>query len=137
MTYADFSENFDPNGIGQKGKIFGLPVEPENATLVLVPVPWEATVSYHSGTAQGPHAILDASLQIDLFQKRYPDTWKQGISMLPIDQDLLNESTNIRSLVTNFIDSDSVAETNNPILLCTFLSFGLDSLLSLCRFEAA
>ncbi len=116
MMPADFPENFDPNGIGQKGKIFGLPIEPQDANLVLVPVPWEATVSYHPGTAFGPQAILDASLQIDLFQNKSSEAWKFGISMLPIANELIEESNKIRSLVTNFIESDQPVEEENPVL---------------------
>ncbi len=109
-------ENFDPNGIGLKGKLFGLPCTPEDATLVIVPVPWEATVSYHTGTTGGPQAILEASYQIDLFQKNYPDTWKKGITMLPIASALIEESNKIRSLVTRFIDSEQPIEVENPVL---------------------
>lgn len=35
----------------------------------VLPVPYEATVSYKSGTAKGPAAILDASLQVEWFDE--------------------------------------------------------------------
>lgn len=116
MSYEDFLENFDPNGIGHKGKLFGLPLNPQEAKLVIVPVPWEATVSYNTGTAYGPQVILDASLQVDLFQKSFKDVWKQGISMLPIDNELIEESSKIRSLVSKHIDSAQSADAENPLL---------------------
>jgi len=33
------------------------------------PVPWEATVSYGQGTADGPEAVLQASHQVDLLDR--------------------------------------------------------------------
>lgn len=40
---------------------------PEDARFHLLPVPWEATVSYGGGTAAGPDAILHASQQLEVF----------------------------------------------------------------------
>jgi agmatinase len=40
------------------------------ARVVVVPVPHEASVSYGKGTAGGPQAILDASLQVELFDEQ-------------------------------------------------------------------
>ena len=36
---------------------------------VVVPVPWEATVSYGAGTANGPAAILEASRYVELYDE--------------------------------------------------------------------
>ena len=58
---------FDPNGVGIKGSLFGLPYGLEEADIVVIPVPWDVTVSYGGGTAKGPEAILDASSQIDYY----------------------------------------------------------------------
>ena len=41
--------------------------EPEKARFHVIPVPYEATVSYAGGTANGPEAILDASDQLELY----------------------------------------------------------------------
>ena len=116
MNHTDFPNNFDPNGLGHKGKLFGLPLDPRDAKLIIVPVPWEATVSYHTGTANGPQAILDASYQVELFQKNNNEAWRQGISMLPIANELIEESNKIRSLVTNYIDSEQPTDAANPML---------------------
>jgi agmatinase len=91
-------ENFNPNGQGYKGNLFGLPFTPETASLIIVPIPWEVTVSYHAGAAAGPTSILDASLQVDLYLKSIPDAWKLGISMLPVNDDLKLESERLRDL---------------------------------------
>jgi agmatinase len=50
----------------------GLPDEEtryEDARGVVVPVPWEATVSYGGGTARGPAAILEASRYVELYDE--------------------------------------------------------------------
>ncbi len=61
-------ERFDPEGAGcPEGSIFGLPFTADECSVVLLPVPWEATVSYGRGTAKGPRAIRAASAQLDLF----------------------------------------------------------------------
>ena len=41
--------------------------KPEECRFQIVPVPFEATVSYGGGTAQGPAAILEASDQLELW----------------------------------------------------------------------
>ena len=82
--------DFDPNGLAAaNGKLYGLPFTPENAQLVILPVPWEVTVSYGAGTADGPAAILDASVQVDLYDAHAADAWKSGIAMLAIDEGLV------------------------------------------------
>jgi agmatinase len=49
---------------------FGLPDEFSNkdhSKVVIVPVPYEATVSYGKGTSKAPAAVLEASQQVELF----------------------------------------------------------------------
>lgn len=51
----------------------GLPPElsdPETARYVVLPVPYEGTVSYEGGTADGPRAIIEASQQVELFDEQ-------------------------------------------------------------------
>lgn len=43
------------------------PSSPDDALFHVIPVPLEKTVSYGSGTARGPQAILDASYQLEAF----------------------------------------------------------------------
>lgn len=78
---------FDPNGAGlENAGIFGLPFDSDESSLVLIPVPWEATTSYGRGTSAGPRAILQASPQLDLFdhelgQLGMAQPWHYGISL--------------------------------------------------------
>lgn len=77
-------KNFDPSAAALAGSgIFGLPFGPEEARVVLVPVPWDATTSYRRGTAAGPRAILAASHQVDLHDAQTGKPWAAGICMLP------------------------------------------------------
>jgi agmatinase len=62
------TRKFDPTGPGDAhGSVFGLPFDEAESSVVLVPVPWEATTSYGRGTVHGPAAIREASPQLDLF----------------------------------------------------------------------
>jgi agmatinase len=106
-------EQFDPNGVSSFPSIFGLPFDEETADLIIIPVPWEVTVSYSSGTADGPEAILNASAQVDLYESDIHDAWKMGIYMLPIPTDLADRSSSFRILARNYInwlESGSPAE---------------------------
>ena len=90
--------NFDPNGVGDvNANIFGLPFSFEESEVVLLPVPWEVTVSYTPGTAKGPEAILDASYQVDLHDPDLQDAWKHGIYMLDASAELMQKSNHLRN----------------------------------------
>ncbi len=75
---------FDPEGIGlNNGNLFGLPFEYEDAQIVVIPVPWEVTASYGQGTAEAPQSILEASMQVELYDPEYKDPWQAGIYLQP------------------------------------------------------
>lgn len=97
--------NFNPdeNGLTHHG-IFGLPFNVEESRVVLVPVPWEATVSYKEGTVDGPKAILDASQQIDLYDGINPDGWKKGIAMADIPSNIYFNSKQVREKTSKYLD---------------------------------
>ncbi len=100
----DYS-NYDPNSVGNpNNNIFGLPTTEDEARLVILPVPWEVTVSYGAGTARAPEAIFKASLQVDLFDPEFPDAWKQGYFMRPSDKKLLMKSDYLRKEAELYID---------------------------------
>jgi agmatinase len=120
MGKEDLVKMFDPNGPGINGNLFGLPFTPENAELVVIPVPWEVTVSYHTGAAKGPKAILKASSQIDLGSRDIPEAWKLGISMTSMPQKLHDESTRLRQLSAKHIlvlESGKKVTEDDPVLV--------------------
>lgn len=96
--------SFDPNAPGDvAGGLFGLPFTPEEAQVVVVPVPWEVTVSYRAGTADGPAAIHEASLQVDLYDPDLPEAWKLGLAMEDADETIAETSRKLRPLAADYI----------------------------------
>jgi len=101
---ADLLENFDPNGIGlSNGNLFGLPFHETQANVVLIPVPWEVTVSSAAGTGHGPQSILEASLQVDLHDPFVPNAWRMGLHMLPISKRIAKLSRETRPEAEEYI----------------------------------
>lgn len=68
--------------------LFGLPFTVDEAALVIVPVPWDATTSYRAGTSNGPTAIRTASHQLDLYDVDLGEPWRAGIAMLDMPEDI-------------------------------------------------
>ena len=107
--------NFDPNSVGLKSNnIFGLPFKEANAELVILPVPWEVTISYRDGTSRGPENIFDASMQVDLYDADVPGGWKKGFYMLPIDKNIRKKSDYLRQcaelIISHLIDGGVVSD---------------------------
>ena len=90
-------ENFNPNDIAlAENNIFGLPTTVESAELIIIPMPWEVTVSYRNGTARAPEEILEASKQIDLYDAGAHDMWKHGYFMEEVNQELSRKNDYLR-----------------------------------------
>ncbi len=95
---------FDPNGAGlRNGRFAGLPVEPEDAQVVLVPVPWDVTVSAGDGTREGPRAILEASPQIECLDPRRQVVWG-AVAMLDSPDGLRTLGEQTRPAARRVID---------------------------------
>ena len=107
---------FDPNSVGNpRNNIFGLPFTEEQARLVILPIPWEVTVSYSAGTARAPEHIFKASLQVDLFDPDYRDAWRQGFFMREADKKILIKSDYLRreaELYINYIAEGEDVNSN-------------------------
>ncbi|MFY0625702.1 MAG: agmatinase family protein [Reichenbachiella sp.] len=97
-------EKYNPSATGKKGSIFGLPFKENNSSIIIYPVPWDVTTSAHSGTANGPQSILDASVQLDLEINGKEAPWKKGIYMIPPDQEVFETSKELRSKVESYIE---------------------------------
>ncbi|MBL0911051.1 MAG: agmatinase family protein [Bacteroidia bacterium] len=103
---AEKIRNFDPNNLAaEDSNIFGLPFTAEESDTVLIPVPWEVTVSYGAGTARGPKVIMEASKQVDLFHLHIPDAWKKGVYMGPVPKDIYETSKKYRKKAEKIIDA--------------------------------
>ncbi len=102
------SLRFDPDAPAAGDGIFGLPFTPDDAEVVLLPVPWEATVSYRPGTAGGPLAILAAGAQVDLFDREAGRPYRRGIAMLPVSGAIRERSAEARALAERVIAAGGV-----------------------------
>ena len=102
---------FDHNSVGNpNNNIFGLPFSEEDARLIILPVPWEVTVSYSAGTARSAEHIFKASIQVDLFDPDVKDGWKQGFYMRPVNKKILLKSDYLRKEAELYIDYVSRGE---------------------------
>jgi agmatinase len=112
---ADLS-NYDPNSVGNPdNNIFGLPSTEEEARLIILPIPWEVTVSYNAGTARAPEHILNASLQVDLFDPDITEAWKEGFYMRSVDKKILTKCDYLRKeaeLYINYISHGEIVAEN-------------------------
>lgn len=113
---TDLSQ-FDVNRAGNpNNNIFGLPFEEDEAKLVILPVPWEVTVSCSAGTARAAEHIFKASLQVDIFEAETRDIWKQGFYMRHSDRKILMKSDYLRKeaeLFINYISKGEIVEKNS------------------------
>ncbi|MEE9345761.1 MAG: agmatinase family protein [Methylococcales bacterium] len=96
-------------------RLFDMEIDYNDAGVIVIPVPWEVTVSYHTGTANAPEAILKASEQIDLYDLDIPCSELLGIHMLPINSRWRNTSRELRSKALEHIrvldSSSNLAES--------------------------
>jgi len=96
---------FDPSlAANPNNNIFGLPSTEEESRVVLLPVPWEVTVSFGAGTSRAADQIFKASLQVDLFDPDIKDGWKNGFFMIPVDRKILLKSDYLRKEAELYID---------------------------------
>jgi len=66
------------------GVVKEAPAAYADAAVVVVPVPYERTVSYGGGTARGPAAILEASAYVELYDEVLgEEPWQKGIHTAP------------------------------------------------------
>lgn len=96
---------FDPNAAAPLDSgIFGLLDTPDEASVVLLPVPWDATTSYRAGTANGPESILHASRQVDLFDIETGKPYEAKIAMLDTSDDVVTWNTAARAAAVPIIE---------------------------------
>lgn len=115
--------NFDPNEVGNpNNNIFGLPFSEAESALVLLPVPWEVTVSYGAGTSRAAEHIWKASIQVDLLDTDVPDGWKKGFFLRETNKKILLKSDYLRKEAELFIDYISKGEiVGNNKFMCKSL----------------
>ncbi|MEO8215535.1 MAG: agmatinase family protein [Acidobacteriota bacterium] len=102
---------FDPDAAGAPDSgVYGLPFKPEEARVVIVPVPFEATTSYGGGAAAGPAAVLNASRQVDLFDRETGKPYEQGIAMLAIPEMVIAWNDEGKALAAPIVEAGGVRD---------------------------
>ena len=114
---------FDPNATSNpKNNIFGLPFTEESALLVILPIPWEVTVSYGAGTSRAADHVFAASMQVDVFDAEMKNAWQKGFYMRPVDKKVLMKSDYLRNEAELYIDYISKGEiVENNSFMCKSL----------------
>ncbi len=90
---------------------FGNEVSLNQAQVVIIPVPWEVTASYGSGTSEGPELIRRASFQLDFFQKDKLKTHNHLIHFQKEDlfiKDLNKQALSLSKEIKNYWSEDKV-----------------------------
>jgi agmatinase len=77
-------DSWDPDAPADGDGLYGLPHSLEQALVRVIPVPFEATVSYGAGTAAAPEAVRVASWQVDVSA----GPWREGVAMEPVLADI-------------------------------------------------
>jgi agmatinase len=106
MNKQQKTENFDPSQPGlADATVFGLPFTADESEIIIIPVPWEVTVSYGSGASEGPNAVFDASFQVDLLHQDFPELWKLGIYMDEAPEQWAKNSEKYKDLAQPIIET--------------------------------
>lgn len=105
MHFDPEATEFDPDAAAVSDGIFGLDTPPEQARLVVLPVPWQATTSFRRGTRGGPQALLEASWQVDLEDLDVGPAWKAGIAMREPDPRVAEWDQEVEADALAVIDS--------------------------------
>jgi len=106
MTKEEIISGFNPNAPAPANAgLFGLPFSAGQSDIVIIPVPWEVTVSFGSGTGAGPDALAEASAQIDLHHFDYPELWKRGIFMDQCPEYLISLGMKAKADAQELIDA--------------------------------
>ena len=131
MTKEQITANFDPSQPGlADATVFGLPFSAEQSEIIVIPVPWEVTVSYGAGASEGPAAILDASFQVDLHHQDFPELWKLGIYMDEAPAHWMKNSDKYKALAQPIIE---MLESGEAIETYPALQSDLDKINKVCR----
>jgi agmatinase len=131
MTKQDIINTFDPSQPGlADATVFGLPFSAEQSEIIVVPVPWEVTVSYGAGASEGPDAIMEASFQVDLNHQEFPELWKLGIFMDEVPSHWAKNSEKYKGLAQPIIEA---LESGEDVATFPALQSDLDTINKVCK----
>jgi agmatinase len=109
--------SYNPSDVGVKGSLFGFPYTLEEPELVILPVPWDVTTSFGSGTVNGPVAIMENSPQLDLSLYHIDSAWTFKTVMKPIPHEVLHVTRELRPIAEKIIErleaGEKVSDTDD------------------------
>ena len=123
---------FNPHDPGMaNGNYFALPYNTQESEIILVTAPWDVTTSYRPGTNKGPEAIMDASLQVDLFDVNVPEAWNVKIGTDPVDPAINKINKKFRKLaqevITHLEEGGNISEKEDILKEINLASGQLNS----------
>lgn len=131
MTKDEIIQSFDPSQPGlADATIFGLPFSADQSEIIIIPVPWEVTVSYGAGASEGPEAVLDASFQVDLHHQDFPELWKLGLYLVEIPEAWKSNSDKYKALAQPIIEA---LEDGQDVAQIPELVTSLNEINAVCR----
>lgn len=102
---AEKVKQFNPNGVGlRNGHFIGLPFTEAESEVVILSAPWDVTVSFGAGTADGPERVLEESGQLDLEDAFIPGAWTRGLFVRPADAGIRETSRRLRSRAEAYLN---------------------------------
>jgi agmatinase len=89
----------------------------EEAAFVVIPIPYDLTSTYQSGSRRGPHAILEASGHMELYDEELcKETYLTGIYTLsPLESDARGPGEMVH--VIRHATADVLAHNKIPVIL--------------------
>lgn len=96
-------------------QIYGLPTTLEDAKLIILPVPFDATTSYQPGTHKGPQAVFDASFQVDFVDLSLGYTSEPSVAMIPVDPEVLRWNVEARQHAEKVMEAGGQVEGDKAL----------------------
>jgi len=85
---------------GVKKTYLGFQPSFDDAKVVIIPVPYDATASYGSGTRYGPSAIIDASSQLELYDIELGANICDNLPVYTLDELSINKGSPEKTIET-------------------------------------
>ncbi|MFK7858811.1 MAG: arginase family protein [Granulosicoccus sp.] len=102
--------------------IFDLPFSVDEASVIIVPVPWDAACSQGRGTANAPQLILDCSRYVELHDLVLGNIYERGIAMTAPNEQLKSLISQVQKQQNQHADEwelpvDTVCQQLNQLVM--------------------
>lgn len=91
----------------------------EDSRFIILPVPYESTTTYGHGTAHGPNGIINASLNMEVYDEELrQETFKLGIHTLPFLEPNTAGPEYMIDELSDFVYKEINSYNKDKILIC-------------------